>query len=142
MHAVHAAKAITLAAKMAFQHFVVDRVDCNIGDGDNDLVRAGRDDVDSHRVVGAHPATQCSAIQIEHGKRAATDTNGFPNSTPTAAIMISEDMSAAAAAAPWSEAAGLSLEHHASSVDISAGAAVRANVAHLRGGTVLLQPQR
>ena len=65
-------------------------------------------------------------------KRAATDTNGFPNSTPTAAIMISDDMSAAAAAAPWSEAAGLSSEHQASSVDMSAATAVRANAASLQ----------
>jgi hypothetical protein len=71
-------------------------------------------------------------FKIEHGKRAATDTNGFPNSTPTAAIIISDDMSAAAAAAAWSEAAALSAEHHASSVDISAAAAVRANAAGLR----------
>ena len=53
-----------MAAKMAFQHFVVDRVDCNIGDGDNNLVRAGRDDVDRDRVVGAHPATQWSVVRI------------------------------------------------------------------------------
>ncbi len=46
--------------------------------------------------------------------------------------MISDDISAATAAAPWSEAAGLSSEHQASSVDIIAAAAECVDAVWLR----------
>jgi hypothetical protein len=59
----YGAKAITLASKMAFEHFVVDRVDCNVGDGDDNFMRAGRDDIDGNWVVRAHPATQCQGMR-------------------------------------------------------------------------------
>jgi hypothetical protein len=75
-------------------------------------------------------------------KRAATDTNGFPNSTPTAAIMISDDMSAAAAAAACSEAAGLCSEHQASSVDMDVSSNSRACKCRFAAGAELFYCSR
>jgi hypothetical protein len=51
-----------------------------------------------------------------------TNTKGFPISKPTAAIMTSHEASIVAAAVPWSEAAGLSSEHHVSKDDMVSSA--------------------
>ena len=44
------------AGQVTRQHFPVNGVDCNVGDGDDNLVRARGQDVGGDRVVGADAA--------------------------------------------------------------------------------------